>query len=166
VPTSASAQAPLPQAVSRLSLVADCCNAVLGDEMVLPVRAHKKSRTAPDPIFPEIQGILLEDDGKARYSVYAAKSYESDGWAVTRYTNSRDAANELADVLAKRFECVRLYEWGHFYSPPSRMGVFTGWIAFWWSDADYVGQTPGGGMGIPYGKKRVVFYYDTPRGLH
>ncbi len=109
-----------------------------------------------DPLFPDIQELLLEDDGRAEYCVEAAGSYDSEEWAVTRFSHSRAAAQELADALSKQkqFGCVRLYEWASFIRESARPS--TGWVAFWWSDVEYVGQDPGRGWVIPEGMTRPI----------
>lgn len=110
----------------------------------------------PDPLFPRIKGLLTEDDGEARYAIDAANSYDGD-WIINRWTHSKDAAHALADTLATKYGCVRLYEWGTCHTDRGR--TFTGWIAFWWSDTDYVKEKPDNRRGIPYGNKKAVSPY-------
>lgn len=124
-------------------------------------RIHK---AVPDPVYDNIPGLLREDDGRARYAVDAAASYDSDGWSFSRYSHDREAAKAVADLLARRFGCVRLYEWGRRASPRSNYGYIESWIAFWWSDADYAGHRPeGSGFGIPEDAVRPIAYIPCHR---
>jgi hypothetical protein len=106
-------------------------------------------------IFPDLAGLLADDDGAALYLVQAASNYEADEWAVELYSASRDIALTAADRLHAKpnLGCVRLSEWGRWDTGT------VGWIAFWWSDAEYVGQPPRRGYGILEGKVQVKTYY-------
>ncbi|MBB2196432.1 MAG: hypothetical protein ABF479_13005, partial [Gluconacetobacter sp.] len=118
--------------------------AVAEDEKILSL--------ARDTLFPDISDLSTDEHAKI-FCVEAASHYEAPEWAVTRYTNSLQSAKELAHRLNQRFGCVRLFErgiWGR-----SQIG----WIAFWWSDVEYVGDVPQGrGFGIPAGNKKPVTY--------
>mgnify|MGYP003365247990 CR=1 FL=1 len=106
----------------------------------------------------KLPGIMKTWDHKARYAIDAAHKYEGSPRLVNIFSSEKSSAAEAANELAKRFGCVRLYEWGKYVTDKGNISAPC-WIAYWWNDVDYVGDKPtGSGYGIPDGNLQPVPY--------